>query len=324
MESAAANRIPLLLSGCGLDMAAAQRETRGLQGSVCEGAVSKLADTAERDDGAEGHLRPSLQCTGHQLFYLFGLDGIGAMVLSGGVNFALAYGEFGVELICYETEYLLLTVRVMYTAQDTAKNPIRLFQLPNTLSGDAAVTIIIQCILTWFVEMGLVSYDLSKRSVQPIGFIPEPSHKWLRWLFFLPSSELSESEVTSEKGHQKSDFSSALTTIVQGALRGFMFAVVSFVLLWPLSVGVLTTVGKQADGDWLYQDRWTPQAFKAILGGVLSLLTTPLMAMFWLIKAGWEGNDKRCSSREERRSQYAETERSNARASRQSRYMSPV
>lgn len=202
----------------------------------------------------------------------------------------------------------------MYTTQDTVKNPIRLFQLPNTLSGDAAVTIIIQCILTWFVEMGLVSYDLSKRSVQPIGFMPEPSSRWMRWLFFLPDPSSGESEVEFEKEKPvaKSKAASVFNTIMQGALRGFMFAIVGFFLLWPLSVGVLTTVGERDGGDWRYDDRWTPQAFKAILGGALSLLTTPLMALFWLVKAGWEGNDERSDARETRRSQYADAQRLNA------------
>ncbi len=30
--------------------------------------------------------------TGHQWFYIFVLDGLGAMALSGGVNFGIAYG----------------------------------------------------------------------------------------------------------------------------------------------------------------------------------------------------------------------------------------
>jgi hypothetical protein len=48
------------------------------------------------------------------------------------------------------------------------------------------------------------------------------------------------------------------------------------------------------------------------------------MALFWLIKAGWEGNDERAEARDSRRSQYAEAERMNARSSRQSRYMAEV
>ncbi|KAM0194317.1 hypothetical protein ACHAPA_005223 [Fusarium lateritium] len=261
---------------------------QGLQGSDALKLDNPGIDAGEAEQ--EGPLKPSLKFTGHQLFYVFGLDGVGAMVLSGGVNFALAYP--------------------MYTTQDTVKNPIRLFQLPNTLSGDAAVTIIVQCILTWFVEMGLVRYDLSKRSVQPIGFVPQPSHRWLRWLFFLPpGSDPSDSEEESEKAPKDTPkAASVFNTIVQGALRGFILAVVGFFLLWPMSVGILTTLGERDGGDWWYQDRWVPQAFKAILGGVLGLLTTPLMALFWLVKAGWEGNDERSDARESRRNQYAQTQ----------------
>ena len=36
--------------------------------------------------------RPTEKMTGYQFFYIFVLDGIGAMVLSGGINFAIAYG----------------------------------------------------------------------------------------------------------------------------------------------------------------------------------------------------------------------------------------
>jgi hypothetical protein len=168
----------------------------------------------------------------------------------------------------------------MYTTQDLEANPIRLFQLPNTLAGDGAVTIIVQCILTWFVELGLVHYDLGNRSIRPIGFIPEPKRPWLRRLFML--------DLNAEPGTgQRADLSK-LQAVVHHALRGFMFAVVGFLLLWPIGVGALTSVGESSGGDYLYDEKWTPQAFKAILGGVLSLLTTPLMALFWLIKAGWE------------------------------------
>lgn len=39
-----------------------------------------------------GLLAPSTQFTTHQLFYVFGIDGIGAMILSGGINFGIACG----------------------------------------------------------------------------------------------------------------------------------------------------------------------------------------------------------------------------------------
>ena len=179
----------------------------------------------------------------------------------------------------------------MYVTQNIEKHPIRLFQLPNTLAGDAAVTIIIQCILTWFVEWGLVSHDISNKGVAPVGFLREPSHFLLRWFFFLTPIESKlprwMSGKTDEEETQK-NWQRLFGVIVQHALRGFLFAVVGFLLLWPVSVGALTAFGMKQGGDYIYGKRWTPQVFKLVLGGVLGLLTTPLMALFWLAKAGWE------------------------------------
>ncbi len=40
------------------------------------------------------HLTPSQRLTAHQKFYIFVLDGLGGMMISAGVNFAIAYGTF--------------------------------------------------------------------------------------------------------------------------------------------------------------------------------------------------------------------------------------
>lgn len=44
-------------------------------------------------DEARSKTVPSSRFTGHQLFYIFGLDGIGALIISGGINLAIAYGK---------------------------------------------------------------------------------------------------------------------------------------------------------------------------------------------------------------------------------------
>jgi hypothetical protein len=36
---------------------------------------------------------PTERLTGYQFFYIFILDGLGAFMLSGGINFAIAYGK---------------------------------------------------------------------------------------------------------------------------------------------------------------------------------------------------------------------------------------
>lgn len=56
--------------------------------------INDAAD-AEDDKDKDGKLprEPSEAFTGHQKFYIFVMDGLGGMILSGGVNFAIAYGE---------------------------------------------------------------------------------------------------------------------------------------------------------------------------------------------------------------------------------------
>ncbi|PNY29614.1 serine protease EDA2, partial [Tolypocladium capitatum] len=265
----------VVLTPCLLGLFIVGRATMFRDGEPTRGdAEARRGDKTGSDESRGERMEPSVKMTRHQAFYIFVLDGLGGMALSGGVNFAIAYGAMA----------------VMYTTQDTAKHPIRLFQLPNTLAGDAAVTIVVQCILTWFVEMGLVAHDLAQRSVQPIGCIDEPAHPWLRRLFFLPPGR-----ETAIRRLRAASFGS----VMQQALRGFALSVPAFLALWPAAVGILTAVGRRRGGDYVYSDRWTPQVFKLVLGGLLGLLTTPLMAVFWLVRAGWEA--KHTSGAEGRR-----------------------
>jgi len=161
----------------------------------------------------------------------------------------------------------------MYTTQDTTLHPIRLFRLPNTLAGDAAVTIIVQSLITWLIELLLVRRDLASGGVSPVGFLPRPTSPWLRRVFFL-----------DEFAPGNDNW---LVFLVGNLVRAFATAVVGFVLLWPVSVGVLTAFGRREGGDWVYEDRWTPQVFKLVLGGVWGLVQTPVYAGFWLVREGW-------------------------------------
>ncbi|KAM0275931.1 hypothetical protein ACHAQH_007273 [Verticillium albo-atrum] len=217
----------------------------------------------ESNSNARGAKEATEKLSTHQFIYLFVLDGLGALVLSGGINFAIAYA--------------------MYTTQDLTKNPIRLFQLPNTLAGDAALTIILQCIITWLIEAVLVSRDLRKGGIRPIGFIPEPTNLLLRWFMMLDEKEVSESEKPGKRERVKL----GTAELIRQAPRVFAIVLLSFVVCWPASVGILIAVGEKKGGDWFFEDKWAPQIFKGVLGGVLALLTTPLMAAYWLVREGW-------------------------------------
>lgn len=171
----------------------------------------------------------------------------------------------------------------MYTTQTyNDSNLIRLFQLPNTLAGDMAVTIIIQCIITWMVEMVLVNRDLRIGGVQAIGFVPEPSHPLLRWYLFLDLDEAAEAGGGLGPG---------LRFLFGHVLRAFIAVPPALVLLFGPGIGLLTLVGTPipwgAGSDWTYATKWAPEIFKLLLGGVLSLLTGPAFAAFWLVRCGW-------------------------------------
>ncbi|KAM7198869.1 hypothetical protein V8F20_005936 [Naviculisporaceae sp. PSN 640] len=107
----------------------------------------------------KGPRKPTRKLTTHQIFYITVIDGLGAMILSGAINFAIAYAMYSSH------------------AGNTAAPPILLFHLPNSLAGDAAVTIILQTVITWLVEFFLVRRDIERGGVAPVGFVPIPGSR---------------------------------------------------------------------------------------------------------------------------------------------------
>lgn len=58
-----------------------------------EAAALSATDSPSSSGLGKSFQSPSSKLTAHQAFYLFGLDGVGAFVISGGINFAIAYGK---------------------------------------------------------------------------------------------------------------------------------------------------------------------------------------------------------------------------------------
>lgn len=189
----------------------------------------------------------------------------------------------------------------MYTRSDNP-DPIRLFQLPNTLAGDTAVTVILQTIITWIIEMLVVNGDLRKANIRPIGFITEPEpvtttttaadgstlnlatrlrRRALRWFLLL--------DLPKQQRKRRGSLLRQARYLLSQVLRAFVVAVVVFPFLFGPSVGILTVIGVPNGGDWEFPSRWTPEVFKLVLGAVLALLTSPFFAMFWMVKCGWNG-----------------------------------
>ncbi|KAI0532988.1 hypothetical protein GGR58DRAFT_139303 [Xylaria digitata] len=231
-----------------VDVEAAQADGRN-----ADGGGSPVPDSK--------YMPPSDHFTLHQIFYIFIIDGIGAAIVAGAINFAIAYALYGL-------------------IKNIDQSPVRLFQLPNTLAGDTAVTIFIQFLTTWIAESIIVNRDLKRGGVQPIGFIPEPKWRLLRWFMFLDRKE--ETYNVRSVKHWLSYFFSQIT-------RSFILAALAFPFIFGVSVGILTALGEReiGDWDWSYPSKWIPEIFKAVQGAVLGLLFTPLMAIFWLSKCGW-------------------------------------
>ncbi|KAI1772181.1 hypothetical protein F4818DRAFT_426582 [Hypoxylon cercidicola] len=166
----------------------------------------------------------------------------------------------------------------MYAHQDPIRKPIRLFMLDETLAGDAGVTILVQCIITWYIELLLVNWDLRKGAVRPIGFIPEPSNRLIRWFMFLDRPV---------QTHKVGSFSHWFWFLLSQLVRSVIISALWFPFIWGPSIGFLTIHGTWRDNDWYFDRVWTPQIFKLLQGGILGLLSTPPMVIFWLTRCGW-------------------------------------
>ncbi|KAF9921735.1 hypothetical protein FBU30_008202 [Linnemannia zychae] len=205
--------------------------------------------------------------TTRHIAYLGLMHMLGAMVLDGIINFALA--------------------TAMYKG---TKNPVMIWPLPNTLAGEAAVTIIIQTTLTWFLDRLAVAGDLNKGLVAPLR-MPQNVHPWIEW--FVGLKELQEAR-TKQSRYGK-DMLSRKEQILQqvkfhGKRIGVMI-VVTFLVFWPLTIGVLTELRRKGIGKDFSQlggdfNVWPfPEIFKGIYGFATGI-TTPFVSYIALIYQG--------------------------------------
>ncbi len=213
----------------------------------------------------------------------------------------------------------------------TAKAPIRLFQFPYTLAGDGAFSIPIQCTITWWLELWLVNRDLRRGKVQAIGFVPEPSCRFVRWFMFLDRNQDEQGQRGQEEDHETVSRSRSRCCMrsthfaLSQFTRALLASLLAFAVLWGPGVGILTAfsfnrrrqfpvpcaglavpyacqvvqavrnaaVATPICGkDWCYWKRWAPQIFKTARGSVLAVLTAPLFVMFWLVRCGWALKEK--------------------------------
>ncbi|KAG5929857.1 hypothetical protein E4U60_007245 [Claviceps pazoutovae] len=219
-------------------------------------------DVESTADGRETNMvKPSAEFNFGHFLYLLCRDAIPGMVVSAAVNMAISY--------------------VMYVVANDGPT-VCLFRLPKSLAGDAAMTIVIHCIITWFLKFHLVRNDLRHGIAQPIAFgDDELLNEDVCWLMFL-SPETGEAVEPVRMNSVK--------WIARHLVRALVFASIVFLAFWPISLVPLILSGDRDETDFTYRRIWVPQIFKTTLGGLLGLLTSPIISMIWLLRAGREAN----------------------------------
>ncbi|KAG5934327.1 hypothetical protein E4U59_006297 [Claviceps monticola] len=206
-------------------------------------------------------VKPSAEFNFGHFLYLLCRDAIPGMIVSAAVNMAISY--------------------VMYVVANDGPT-VCLFKLPKSLAGDAAMTIVIHCIITWFLKFHLVRNDLRHGIAQPIASGDgELLSEDVCWLMFL-SQETGEAVEPVRMNSVK--------WIARHLVRALAFASMVFLAFWPVSLVPLILLGDRDETDFSYHRIWVPQIFKTTLGGFLGLLTSPIISMIWLVRAGREAN----------------------------------
>jgi hypothetical protein len=211
--------------------------------------------------------KPAVQgLTTRHVVYLVFMHCIGAMILDGGINFGLA--------------------TAMYK---NTKDPVALWPLPNTLAGDAAVTIIIQQVLTWILDRFAVGGDLDKGMVAPLR-MPKNASGVVRWFVGLNSVEV------------HTTLSDKIKYLIRfHGPRIAVLVVATFILYWPITIGILSGlkihgVGKDYSGLNGDFNPWPlPEIFKGVYGFALGM-TTPFVSYIALIYQGEVGQSRQDST----------------------------
>ncbi|CAI4039354.1 hypothetical protein SMKI_08G0170 [Saccharomyces mikatae IFO 1815] len=236
------------------------------------------------------------------IFYLFVIQALGSAIISGGIEFAIAYAM-------YHSRVDLIT----------------LWAFPHTISGDCALSLFIQVGLTWASEEILVGFDDYKRPVfrlnkwitkpLPLGndsneeilpprkrFIVDyfeskdnvilkqntlyMNHNWLFAYLEINRGIIPKGNEATLKDFLMSQFIhddsrsklvNFIEWFVQKFIRSMILAIVMFIVIWPVTMGILAGIGhKIGSHDYYFNDYPLPQVMKLIYAVVIALISTPV------------------------------------------------
>ncbi|KAL7418202.1 hypothetical protein BDY24DRAFT_411300 [Mrakia frigida] len=234
-----------------------------------------------------------LPLTGRQWFYVLFLQGIGAGLIDGGINFAIAYA--------------------MYHSQ----SDVRMWVFSkNTLAGDLGVTCLIQTAVSMLISSTLVHSDIHHSAIKPLPFVyphvlhlPDPATLWQsssdEHNDNSPPSDSSEKPTSSPKSKPKEGrlgyywrmllrftFEGTERNIILEAcgardwfgrvgwtiLQGLSLAVFFGLPLWLLAIVILGPIYKGGNVG----NKWAPQVIKFVFAFLLGILTNPIIALMAL------------------------------------------
>ncbi|PRP75727.1 hypothetical protein PROFUN_09151 [Planoprotostelium fungivorum] len=197
--------------------------------------------------------------TTRNILYIIVMNVIGATILDAGINLGIA------------------------AAMYTNAYPVRVWEFPNTMAGDAAVTVFIQGILTWVISGMLTSRDLR---LAAFGISPIRAPRSIRegprivqW-FFGGNLDILERRI----GH-----SERLRRLVSSIVHGVIYSIAIFFIAWPIGVGILAATA----GPGGFIAGWPTAAyFKAAFGGGMGFWQTPIIVVIAMMRKGWPERDE--------------------------------
>ncbi|KAI8817709.1 uncharacterized protein EV422DRAFT_540565 [Fimicolochytrium jonesii] len=192
--------------------------------------------------------------TTRQTLYVLLMHSIGSGFLDAGINFAIAYAMY-------------------------KNSPSFLWNFPNTLAGDAAVTVLVQGTLTWVLDGALTWKDVRAGTVRPI--VEAGVEGWRlpqsglgAWLT-RPSLDLFGPGISGRARVQR---------IVNAFIRGFVFSLLCLPLAWGLGIGLGCAFwpAMRHNEDVM---GWGPLIWKAVYTFFLGALTTPVTTLIAMAQA---------------------------------------
>ncbi|SPO22500.1 uncharacterized protein UTRI_01178 [Ustilago trichophora] len=235
-----------------------------------------------------------------QWWYLFFAQSFVAAIISGAIN-------FGVAVALYRTQP---TINIWTFNRQT-------------VAGDMGVTVIIQQIVSFIITSSLVHHDLYAGPIGPLRrpwppllhlpSTPQPEGHWLGVKMPQHVSSAGEKLYMGKAegqsklkswwwwfvravltGSERNDLLAAgiswrqrLERLVWTAVQGFFLCVLTFWWYWPLAIAIVAPIYEHRE----LAGTWIPMIIKLLYGGILSLLTNPIMA---LMAMGAESSVRRC------------------------------